>query len=411
MTENGLIIPSQIPWEDIKDTSLEELMYWLLDTMGAKDLEWRIGGTGGGAADQGRDLECSFYMTSPEGDLTQQRWWVDAKGRNKTVDPTDVKETILNVTGKKHVDVLLIATNACFSNPTRDWVKEHQKNHPRPVIKLWEKTELEKLCSKNPLAVIRLFSKALSPQGKLEVMRSRLWNYATLTDEPTLKALWGERDNLDITAETLLALVISESANGDLTRRAWGMFVNDETLLNALATFLGNFFVLVFRADEQGIKQEPYIQATAYLVLCCIDRFGAKAISELLQDWSQFDDREWPDKIKNYILSPVLDTLVLDLRDVCTSDCSRVSTSLAYLSETDVEKYWSRLVITDDPDKSDEPQRVLSIERNDTPCKVGFCVNKDIGCPINSNDNPEKRIFETLTEIERIVKYRKSENT
>jgi hypothetical protein len=42
MTE--LIIPSKIPWDQIQGKDLEELLYWLLDEMGAKDLEWRIGG-------------------------------------------------------------------------------------------------------------------------------------------------------------------------------------------------------------------------------------------------------------------------------------------------------------------------------------------------------------------------------
>ena len=83
-----LIIPSQIPWDRIKGKDLEELLYWLFDSMGAKDLEWRVGGKGSGAADQGRDLECSFYVSSPEGELIKQKWWVEAKGRKKTVEPT-----------------------------------------------------------------------------------------------------------------------------------------------------------------------------------------------------------------------------------------------------------------------------------------------------------------------------------
>ena len=99
MTE--LIIPSKIPWDDIKGKDLEELLYWLFTSMGAKDLEWRIGGKGGGASDQGRDLECSFYTASPEGDLIHQKWWVEAKGRKSTVEPIEVKESVLNVAAIK----------------------------------------------------------------------------------------------------------------------------------------------------------------------------------------------------------------------------------------------------------------------------------------------------------------------
>lgn len=47
------MFPASIPFTELKGNDLEACVYWLLDAMGAKDLEWRIGGTGGGAADGG----------------------------------------------------------------------------------------------------------------------------------------------------------------------------------------------------------------------------------------------------------------------------------------------------------------------------------------------------------------------
>lgn len=47
--------------------------------MGAKELEWRIEGSGSGTSEYGRDLELSFYVSSLDGDLVKQRWWVEAK--------------------------------------------------------------------------------------------------------------------------------------------------------------------------------------------------------------------------------------------------------------------------------------------------------------------------------------------
>ncbi len=67
-----LFIPTEIPWQDLKGKDLEELLYWLFDAMGAKELEWRIGGSGSGTSDQGRDLELSFYVSTPDGDLVGQ---------------------------------------------------------------------------------------------------------------------------------------------------------------------------------------------------------------------------------------------------------------------------------------------------------------------------------------------------
>jgi hypothetical protein len=36
---NELVIPSNIPWDNLKAKDLEECLYWLLDEMGAEDLE------------------------------------------------------------------------------------------------------------------------------------------------------------------------------------------------------------------------------------------------------------------------------------------------------------------------------------------------------------------------------------
>jgi hypothetical protein len=85
------------------------------DAMGAKELQWRIGGTGQGAADQGRDLVMSFYMSLPDGELVKQHWWVEAKGRAGCVEAVDVKSSVVNVTGRTDIDVFVIATNAAFS--------------------------------------------------------------------------------------------------------------------------------------------------------------------------------------------------------------------------------------------------------------------------------------------------------
>jgi HJR/Mrr/RecB family endonuclease len=156
-----LVIPSKIPWDHLKAKEVEECLYWLLDEMGAKNLEWRLGGSGGGTADSGRDLEAQFYISTPDGELTRQKWWIEAKGRSHTVEPSVVKESILNARGVATVDVLLIATNSQFSNPTRDWVKQWQETNPRPVIRLWDRYNLERHISKHPAVAVRLFPDAL----------------------------------------------------------------------------------------------------------------------------------------------------------------------------------------------------------------------------------------------------------
>ena len=401
-----LILPSQIPWESIKAKDLEELTYWLLESMGAKDIEWRIGGSGAGTADQGRDIECSFYSSLPDGELVKQKWWVDAKGRSKTVSPTDVKETVLNATAYDDVDVLLIVTNSYFSNPTRDWVKKNQLKHPLPKVKLWERTELEKYCSKNPMAVIRLFTDALSPQGKLEVIRSKLWNYAVFTDEPTLIDLWKHRQQISITPESLFPLIVSECANGNIARRSWAVFVDDDIALYSLLTFIMNFYVLVYKAIELGVKQKPYIKAASYLILCCIDMYGAEKMNNIFKDWSSFDKEDWDNDDKEFILTPILNLLTNELRDVCMEDCERVMGDRYDLEDDEVKDYWKRLGMGGNHVYEEDNESVLSLEKNDAPCKVGFCVNKDVGCPVNDFEL-DKSFNHLFDDIEQVIKHRK----
>nr|MBV6631387.1 restriction endonuclease [Oceanococcus sp. HetDA_MAG_MS8] len=403
-----LILPSEIPWSEIKGKDLEELLYWLFDSMGAKNLEWRIGGQGGGAADQGRDLELSFFTPSPDGTLAKQAWWVDAKGRSGTVEPSEVHETVLNVSGKKHVDVVVIATNTQFSNPTRDWVKEWQANHPRPVVKLWEKTELENLCSKNPLAVIRLHKEALSPQGRVEVVSAKLWDYATFSDGPALRSIWEKRDKISVDERSLFALVASELANGNIASRNWTSVASNEVLVANLCNGLVNFLYLAFRANDHGARQDPLIGAITYLVQISLLRVGKDTTTALLTNaWESVDGRDYPQEVRNIILEPVLGTLQAELEDVCVSDCSRVMADAQVLSDKEVESYWDRFGPGGEGDG--EPKRHLRLESYDRPCKVGFDVGKEQSCPLCAMERPHESIDEFMEVVERVTKFRMSE--
>lgn len=402
-----LFIPTEIPWQGVKGKDLEELLYWLFDSMGAKELEWRIGGSGSGTSDQGRDLELSFYVSTPDGDLVKQRWWVEAKGRTGTVEPFEVKNAVINAAGKTAIDVLVIATNTNFSNPTRDWVKEWQSTHARPRIKLWERTELENYCSKNPIAVIRLFAKALTSQGRLEVAKTKLWDYATFTDEPTLIKLWKDRAELDIDTRALLAIVASEMANGNIEARSWAMHVDSDLVAETLGDGLVNFLYLVFRANENGVRQTPIIRSLAYLTLVCAQRIGVDSAAALLTKvWESVEGREYPEELRKLILQPVLSTLNDEVRDVCTSDCSRVHTDRITLTEDEVKTYWRRLSLLPDNPKQDD--RILAIESYQTPCKVGFHLDKEQSCPLCQNDEPETQIAETLRVIRVVSDVRRN---
>jgi restriction endonuclease len=387
-----LILASEIPWEDLRGKDLEECVYWLLDAMGAKDLEWRVGGIGHGASDKGRDLECYFYGEDPEGEPTRLKWWVEVKGRAKTVEPASVKDAVLNASGGAGVDVLVIATNSRFSNPTRDCVRESQASRPRPAVRLWDRSKLEKLASAHPDVIIRLFAKALSPQGRLEVVRSRFWNYCSYSDEPTLKVLWQHRLTLDWSEEATIAVMVGEIANGNIARRPWALLLPEAEVLSTLGHALVNLLYFCARADQAGIKQHPYIKGVAYLTLVGLQTFSAEIVARLFAHiWEDAYGHEIPEEISRIAIQPVLRQLTYEIRDVCVEDCSRVTSELGELTEQDRADYWDRLRLpTGDSAEDNDSHRILTLEAADKPCKVGFDVDVDNRCPIITSASPSE---------------------
>src|ERR1022692_3125523 len=78
---------TRVLWNGVTGSQLEELLYGLLEAMGASSVTWRAGSaTGVTAADGGRDLEAIFDRPSPDGELDRQKWWVECKGRTETVE-------------------------------------------------------------------------------------------------------------------------------------------------------------------------------------------------------------------------------------------------------------------------------------------------------------------------------------
>jgi len=178
VTDSSFVIPTAIPFQHLRARELEECVYWLLDAMGAKELEWRVGSLDHPTSDQGRDIEAQFGLSSPDAEVVRQKWWIECKGRSRTVEPDAVKRAVNNVQATSEVDVLVVVTNTSFSNSTRNWVSDWRRVHRRPVVKLWDKTDLERLLCRHPAATIRLFSSALTAQGRLVVLRERFWQHS-----------------------------------------------------------------------------------------------------------------------------------------------------------------------------------------------------------------------------------------
>lgn len=408
---NEWVLPAEIPFSDLKRKDLEECVYWLLDAMGAKDLEWRIGGSGEGAADGGRDLEARFFTPGEDGELVSQKWWIECKGRKGTVEAKEVRAAVTNAVAFEELDYIIIATNTQFSNPTREWVKGWQRKFPKPKVQLWDKAQLERYLSRHPDVVLRLFSQALSLQGRLQALESRFWNKLEFVPPNTLADIWKSRttDDIKFTALAVSALVANEFANGKIIYRPWAATLDDKSLVETIDLALRNIGYLFIRSSRAGIDQKILYRTFAYLILVALDRLPVENVTRLVIDSLNRGEKEQlPDQIQEMLLMPIIDQLLSEMQDLCSSDCDRVTTmdrGVLTGDKDEVDNYWLRLQPEGIEESGD--RRHLRIEAQNKPCKVGFDVNEDNGCPLFAFDPSIKNVGELLTLVQRVAHFRK----
>lgn len=379
---NEWILPAEIPFDMLRRRDLEECVYWLLDAMGAKDLEWRTGGTGDGAPDGGRDLEAFFYSPAMDGDTDAQKWWIECKGRAGTVAPDEVRSAVLNAANESDLDYLVLVTNTQFSNPTRDWVKKWQRTHQRPKIRLWDRVQLERFLSRHPDVVMRLFSSALSLEGRIQALNSRFWNRMEFAPPSTLADIWKSRHSLQFEPMEMFAIIANEAATGDIIVRPWAAILEPDSALQVLALAAQNAIYLVYRSSLAGVDQRILIRALAYLLLAALKIAKVKEVWTLLHTFSTHGEKgKFSRKIEEIVVLPIIGQLQSELQVVCASNCKRIITTRQLEDEKDqVKIYWRRL----DSEGIDTPkdERHLVLEKFDEPCAVGFRVNKHEGCPL-----------------------------
>lgn len=408
------VLPAAIPFAELKSRDLEECVYWLFDALGAKDLEWRTGGSGNGAADGGRDLEAHFFTPGIDDDVEPQIWWVECKGRSGTVEKSEVQEACNNATAKDDLDVLVIATNTQFSNPTRDWVKDWQKKHRRPKVKLWDKEHLERLLSRHPAVVLRLFSDALSVQGQVQAMEARFWNRLEYSPPGQLQKIWTERKTLEFSEMSTFAAIASEFSNGSITKRPWAAMLETTSLIKTLHLAFVNVSYLVLKSVKSGTDQTPMIRAACYLLMAALQDMEPEAAADLVNvSLYRGKEEEMPEEVRSLLLMPIIDQLLSELQDVCSNDCTRMSAiKSANLTQSadEIATYWERFNSKGGETGEDEQDgRRLLIEKTDAPCKVGFPLGPEVSCPLFGIEPTTGNLAEVLGTAKRVIAFRKAE--
>jgi hypothetical protein len=382
-----LVVPSEIPWGDFIGEELEELLYWLCDALGAQALDWRAGSVSGTSTDGGRDLEATFHVPLPDGEIRPERWWLQAKGRSATVERAAVQQAVLDASANAAIGTLVIATNSRFSNPTRDWVSERMGAHPRPRIILWDRDALERMVIRHPSVVARVAPGALSDVGRLAAVTSRFWDRTRLPTEPDLVHLWRVRSRLQLGWRSVIALTAGEVSHGDARARSWPLVLDENGLAEALVLGLINLPYLLIRAEPQGTSWVPLTGAMRYVLGCSLLRLDPETVADLIDDpWRHIGEDDGPPaevrrEAAEKILMPVVREFQAELGDVCSTDCVRVSADATVLRPDLADAtYWDRYI--PETEGPAPPAHIWELEKQDEPCVVGFELDAERMCPL-----------------------------
>ncbi|BCF86660.1 hypothetical protein RQCS_62050 (plasmid) [Rhodococcus qingshengii] len=401
-------------WDSIVGAQLEELLYGLLEALGAKELVWRAGSNHGvTASDGGRDLEAVFIQSTPDGEEDRTRWWLESKGRGQTVPKDEVISSINNLTDRNDLDVFVFCTNSRFSNPTRDWVENWQKLNPRPRIRLWDRDRLDLLVRKHPTVLARVLPEALDDGERLKLLLDRFLGLGETPTDLDMAYFW-ERPSIVTDSPDVAYLVAmfayAETADS-LVERPWGSFLadSDEVVITTIMVALFELPIRGFVELARPLHQEHLIITCAYLILSVMPYCSAENLHGAMSmpgTYIAADDHFLKDPAKaaswtEAVVKPILGRIQDELTDVCTDDCVRVMTDArAFPPPMLGERYWRRFGIGDV-----KKNPIFTFQEPDKPCVVGLPLDRNHGCPLISGFELS---LNRIAEIRQIVEFRRA---
>ncbi len=402
-------VTTTIQWGALVGARLEELLHGIFEAMGAAELTWRAGSEHGvNAADGGRDLEAVFYNPAPDGSVDRTHYWVEAKGREKTVKKADVVDAILNVAAHPEVDILVFCTNSRFSNPTLDWVKKHQERHPRPKVRLWDRADLARLVREYPTVAARTLPEALTDADRLQLLNERFQGLGETPTTADLEYFWEHQGAVAAADDSALTVAMMAYAEQqpDLVARPWASLLpadpaNDLRAIVIACTVLP---ILVISPLARPVDNARMVEVAAYLVLAVLHRIDLDLLERVLQDPLRFveglDETKDSTAWRDIFVMPIIQRLTDELKDVCADDCVRVIDEPHAFPPALVGKhYWRRFGLGDPPDN-----RRLTIENLEEKCVVGLGLDKHNKCPLLIEANLSRQ---RLAQLQEIVRFRR----
>lgn len=408
---NSDLIQSPINWKQISPTNFENLVFFLFDDMGFKNLEWRKGGEGISSTDGGRDLEAIYTNLEPGDIVTLEKWWIEVKYRSKNLSSTAVKESILNATGREGVSIFAIVTTGTISNKTLDWIKEFQKNRPALRIRTWQGHDLERILRKYPQTVSRFFPGLMSITDRLEAIKNRFWNSLTLPTMDEIDFFWREFASIEWDVSAFLPFTISEASYGYPEFRQWGQVSSKDLLLQTFLFGLSNVPYMAKRFEQYGKNSLPLVEGLSYLLQMSLSRLDLEEIIRVIANPYQVmeGDTDPQPELLDFIWKPVLSQMYFDLGANCSQNCDKVD--WGYNSRHLTISYFDRFANREQLDPSSKEKPFVIIQLKDSSCTIGT-VPKGEFCPL-SDDIPDNcgdiAVLEKLLIFtQKVIRSRKS---
>jgi hypothetical protein len=217
----------------------------------------------------------------------------------------------------------------------------------------------------------------------LEVASSRFWNQHYLSGDKILSDLWDHRAGLELAEKHILALLVSEMANGHIAVRRWASMLDDNRLETLLALTLANILFLCARAEDFGVGQDPLLETVALVVELAVTRLEfERAFSVFSDPWKPMGREHVSDDARRYIMGIVLSRMKWQLAKACSQACSRVS--LDDDQEDSGTEFWHRFRPEKWKGTSESPKahKCLIIQDTKRPCEAGICLEREVGCPL-----------------------------
>ncbi len=387
MTEDNLFI-EDINWTLLDPEKFEKLIYFLLDSIGMKNIIWRKGGPGVSATDGGRDLECEDHIIGPDGSVRTEKWWIEVKYRTNTLEKTKVQKTLINAHGFPDVDVIGIATNNVITNPTHDWIENFKQNkHQRFVI--WEGHHLEKIIKSDPSLMYSFFPSSLTLKGRFNIINTRFYSYLQLPSGTDLVDIWENKDKLEFTPKVILPIILAEATFGDLFERRWGLWFEKDLLLETFIRGLLNIIYLSHKCEDLGKDNFFIMKGMEYLLLSNLLNFKADVITEnidinILRYWFKNNQKKSENSygLIQIILKPIISNTCYNLLEVCDQNylCKRLSL------DSDIKNEYIKKFITN---RINENGSFLIIQNLKENCKFDLEI-PDSDCPLMYIQNKHK---------------------